>query len=185
MRNGIALACAAAVLALSLWALAAVMVKLETKDLAEQAEAVVVGKVASSKAQWDDKKTKILTFTQVTITDTVKGDLKGDVTVRTFGGEVDGLAQIVPGMPQFDKDEEVVLFLKKDEKSFIVVGMGQGKYSVLREKDKDAVVFNKLTGLTLGTKDDKGGVTLDKNAPAPVKKPLKDFVDEIKSFIKK
>jgi len=180
-----ALACAVAVFAVPAIALGAVMVKLETKDLAGQADAVVVGTVTASKAQWNEGKTKIITLSTVKIAETVKGDLKGEVPVRTFGGEVDGLAQLVPGMPQFAKDEEVVLFLKSEDKAWHVVGLGQGKFTVLREKDKDPVVFNKLDGLTLGKKDEKGGVTIDKNAPAPVKKPLKDFIAEIRSFLKK
>lgn len=185
MHKATAYAAAIAVLLFSFTALGAVMVKLETKDLAGQADAVVVGTVTASKAQWNEGKTKIFTLTTVKIIEAVKGDLKGEVAVRTFGGEVDGLAQMVPGMPQFKKDEEVVLFLKNEDKAWHVVGLGQGKYVVLREKDKDPIVINKLEGLTLGKKDDKGGVAIDKDKPAPVQKPLKDFIAEIKSFIKK
>ena len=185
MKRILAIACAAAVLCAAGLALGAVMVKLETKDLAGQAEAVVVGKVTASKAQWDEKKTKIFTLTTVQIAESAKGDLKGEVVVRTFGGEVDGLAQLVPGMPQFTKDEEVVLFLKSEDKAWHVVGLGQGKFSVLREKDRDPVVFNKLDGLTLGKQDNKGGVTIDKGAPVPFKKPLKDFLDEVRALVKK
>lgn len=185
MKSVLAIACAAAVLCAAALAAGAVMVKLETKELAGQAEAVVVGKVTAARAQWDDKKTKIITLTTVAIAETVKGDLKGEVVVRTLGGEVDGLAQLVPGMPQFAKDEEVVLFLKSENKAWHVVGLGQGKYNVLREKDKDPVVVNALNGLTLGKQDDKGGVTIDKNAPAPIKRPLKEFLDEVRSLAAK
>lgn len=185
MKKTVAIACAVVVACAAAIAFGAVMVKLETKDLAGQAEAVVVGKVTAAKAQWDEKKTKIITLTTVQIAETVKGDLKGEVVVRTFGGEVDGLAQLVPGMPQFTKDEEVVLFLKSENKAWHVVGLGQGKYNVLREKDKDPVVVNALTGLTLGKQDDKGGVTIDKAAPAPIKKPLKEFLNEVKALAPK
>ena len=185
MKSIFAIACAAAALCAAALAFGAVMVKLETKDLAGQAEEVVVGKVAAAKAQWDDKKTKIITLTTVQIAETVKGDLKGEVVVRTLGGEVDGLAQLVPGMPQFTKDEEVVLFLKSENKTWHVVGLGQGKYHVLREKDKEPVVVNSLTGLTLGKQDDKGGVTIDKAAPAPINRPLKAFLDEVRALAAK
>ncbi|MBI5528741.1 MAG: hypothetical protein HY897_20620 [Deltaproteobacteria bacterium] len=176
---------AAALFAVPSIASGAVMLKLETKDLTDQAEAVVLGTVTSTKAQWNEGKTKIVTLTTVKIGETVKGDLKGEVQIRTFGGEVDGLAQLVPGMPRFAKDQEVVLFLKSEDKAWHVVGLGQGKYEVVREKDKDPLVMNRLEGLSLGKKDDKGGVAIDKEKPAPVQKPLKDFLLEIKSYVKK
>lgn len=166
-------------------ALGAVMVKLETKDLTDQAEAVVLGTVTETKAQWNEGKTKIVTLTTVKIAETIKGDLKGEIQVRTLGGEVDGLAQLVPGMPKFKKEQEIVIFLKNEDKAWHVVGMGQGKYEVVREKDKDPVAVNMLEGLSLGKKDDKGGVAIDKEKPGSVRKPLKDFVAEIKSFLKK
>jgi len=175
----------AALLAVPSIVFGASMVKLEIADLVGQAEAVVVGTVTSTAAQWNEGKTKIVTLTTVKIGETVKGELKGEVQVRTFGGEVDGLAQAVPGMPRFAKDQEVVLFLKSEDKAWHVVGLGQGKYDVIREKDKDPLVINKLEGLVLGKKDDKGGVAFDKGKPAPIQKPLKDFLAEIRSLVKK
>jgi hypothetical protein len=51
--------------------------------------------------------------------------------IRILGGRADDMVLHVPGAPQFDVDEKLVLFLHEDPTLLIpVVGLEQGKLSV-------------------------------------------------------
>jgi hypothetical protein len=57
------------------------------------------------------------------------------IELRQLGGTMDGKTMMVPGMPSFQPDEKVLLFLRRDPKSSLhgVVGLAQGKYEIRTE----------------------------------------------------
>jgi len=61
--------------------------------------------------------------------------LKGRISsapfvLRLIGGKGKKHTLLIPGQPQFEKGEEVVLFLEWTGTGYAVVGLGQGKYKV-------------------------------------------------------
>lgn len=58
---------------------------------------------------------------------------KNNFKIITPGGEWNGRSHFFTGSPQFEKDEEVVLFLKKHSLGFRVMNLSLGKYEIEQE----------------------------------------------------
>ena len=88
------------------------------KNLSEKAELIVSGKVIQKKSSWNASKTRIYTKTTVEVEEYLKGNGNGNLVEITYpGGEVDDVGELYTHMPRFEYHEEVVVFLKKDQKS--------------------------------------------------------------------
>ena len=93
---------------------------------------------------------------------------------------VANIASIVPGMPSFRKGEEVVVFLtQKDAAGYPwVMGLQQGKYSVVTAKNGTKMVRNDLAGTELLS---ESGQHVDSTTAPEV--PLNAFIDGIKTSL--
>jgi hypothetical protein len=86
------------------------------KQLVKGADVIVSGKVKEKKSSWNEKKTRIYTRTTVEVDEYLKGQRTGkSIEIKTLGGEVGDVGEVYTHMPTFDKDEEVLLFLEKNE----------------------------------------------------------------------
>lgn len=126
-------------------ALAAVVAKATTlshlgfEELAQQASAVARLRCLSSNAVRDGG--EIWTETQFEVLEKAKGLLGGIITVRTLGGQADGLHSRVEGVPQFRTGEEVYLFLwGKYGQPFRVLGWSQGAFRIARNPQNGAAI---------------------------------------------
>ncbi len=95
------------------------MLTIKDHKLIETSENIIRGKVISTEAKWVKNNTLIYTFTKIQIDQNIIGKYKkGDtVTVVTPGGfdPVRGKGMRVSNQAEFEKDEEVVVFLNKAE----------------------------------------------------------------------
>jgi hypothetical protein len=136
MAPRIALVAALALLALP--ARASVAVRLDLPALVAQADTVVRGRVVAERARWDASHSRIYTDVRLTVDRVYKGAAApGDVIVVTrLGGSVGGLGMRVAGEARFALGEETIVFLRRVAAGgrihHTVVGMAQGKLSVLR-----------------------------------------------------
>ncbi len=123
---------------------ATVVEALELEQLSQASELVVRGTALESSAEWVAGRRQIRTVTRVQVSDRLKGDPQArEVEVHTPGGTVGDITQKVSGSPQLEPGDEVVLFLKRrpgPRRLFQVVGMGQGRFSVVREAGRELVV---------------------------------------------
>lgn len=135
-------------------AFATTVQKFSRQDLAKKSESIVVGKVDDVVSRQDASNKEIYTFITISVTESVKG-AKGEkfVTIRQLGGSVGNLISVVPGMPSFKPGEQVVVFLSpKDQAGYPwVMGLQQGKYSIITDASGQKVVRNELDGLRLLT----------------------------------
>ncbi len=122
---------------------------------------------------------EIYTYITLSVLESVKG-AKGEkfITIRQLGGTVGNLISVVPGMPSFKTGEEVVVFLSaKDQAGYPwVMGLQQGKYSVVMDDNGLKHVRNELEGLELLSPNgsvDEGKVSGEL--------PLSAFLDGIKT----
>jgi hypothetical protein len=156
--------------------------KLSLKDLAKKSSSIVIAKVQDSDSRIDPSNKEIYTYITLRILEPVKG-MKGEksLTLRQLGGTVNHIASIVPGMPSFKKDEEVVLFLTdRDGAGYPwVMGLQQGKYTVTTDNNGMKTVRNELDGLRLltpgGGQQEGAHVTKDM--------PLQAFLDGVKADV--
>jgi len=167
-------------------ALATSVIKMSLRDLAKNSDTIVMGRVEDASARYDANK-EIYTYITIKVMDPVKG-LKAEhgknaapdqfVTIRQIGGIVGNIASVVPGMPKFTKGEEVVVFLsKKDAAGYPwVMGLQQGKYSVVTDDQGTKHVRNELEDLGLMNTD--GSMAQAKAGQAM---PLQAFLDGIRT----
>lgn len=116
----------------------ATVLRLTFEELTTRADAVVHGRVVGSTPRLDAGKGRISTFTEVEVTEAVKGAPGKKVMVRQPGGEVGGIGQSVAGAARFAPGEEVVLFLQRapdDASVFHVLSMSAGKVRLEQKRD--------------------------------------------------
>ncbi len=109
------------------------VVSLTPRQLGEQSELVVRGKVVDVRSFWNDKRTKIYTTTRIAVDESYKGSGSGMVDLLQMGGVVDDVKVTVHGALEWRTGEEVLLFLESpDGRSFQVSGFSQGKFNIKR-----------------------------------------------------
>lgn len=162
-------------------AFATTVQKLTLQELTKKSESIVMARVDDAVSSWDAGHKEIYTYFTLSVLQSVKGS-KGatTITLRQLGGTVGTIASVVPGMPSFRKGEEVVVFLtQKDAAGYPwVMGLQQGKYSVVTGKDGVKMVRNDLAGTEFLTKS--GGKVEATTAPDM---PLNGFLDGIKTSL--
>ncbi len=111
------------------------------KELADESQLVVDGKVASVRSYWNEDHTKIFTETVVTVAATHKGAALPSVRVVQPGGVVGNVRITAHGALQWKKGEEVLLFLEPSVPgAYQVAGFSQGKYTIERDASGKAFV---------------------------------------------
>jgi len=89
----------------------------EVKSMSKNADLIVTGKVTKQSSGWNENKTKIYTQANIQVDEYIKGNGQGSIVVSYLGGEVGDIGEVYSHMPKFEDQEEVLVFLKKDEKS--------------------------------------------------------------------
>lgn len=141
-------------LALAAPASASAVLDRSVEEMAARSHAVVRGTVVRSEARWDASGRRIQTYTQVRVTESLKGGLSGVVVVRQPGGRVGDLEQLASGAAAFSPGEDVVLFLERapDERgAWLVGGLSSGKVALERGPAGQVHARRSLSGLELHT----------------------------------
>ena len=153
--------------------------KFTMQELSKKSDAIVMAKVEDQSSRQDAGNKEIYTYITLSVLESVKG-AKGEktMTIRQLGGSVGNLISVVPGMPNFKNGEEVVLFLSaKDREGYPwVMGLQQGKYSIVTDDNGLKHVRNELDGLRMLSPD--GSMSESKVSS---EQPLGAFLDGIKS----
>ncbi len=110
--------------------------KLGLEVLANKAELIVQGKVTARQSEWNADQTRIYTRVTITVEQYIKGQqVEQTVVVTHLGGEVGDVGEVYGGAVRFDENEEVLVFLNKDQQGRLrVTGNAQGKYSITRDR---------------------------------------------------
>lgn len=108
-------------------------------ELLARADVLAVATVETTAAAWVDG--RIVTDSVLRLDTPLRGGDAGDrVTVRTLGGEVDGLGQRVFGEPSFQPGRRYLVFLERHPAAtptprFRPVGMAQGALPIVETTD--------------------------------------------------
>ena len=116
-------------------ALATTLIAADVPALARSADAIVIGTVVSSNPRLSADGFRIVTDTEISVTEALKGQTVATLVVTEPGGIVGNLGQKVEGTATFEVGEEVVVFLDKRSDRFRVTGMLQGKFRLERSSD--------------------------------------------------
>ncbi|MBT4100294.1 MAG: hypothetical protein HOM68_28465 [Gemmatimonadetes bacterium] len=155
---------------------------LDVEQLSERSVSIYQGTIiGSARAVSADQtaSTRIrLALTRVLKADRAIGSDTIDVTLP--GGIQEGRRYEISGMPQFRAGEEVILFLSESDRHGRQwpIGLGQAKFTVLRQAGRPARVKQSLQGLHLL---DLQGARKLTGAPGPVL--LNDLLRRIESVV--
>ena len=117
----------------------------ELSELSKGADVILTGKVTQQTSSWNEDKTRIYTRATIQVEEYIKGNNAGNtVTVKYPGGEVGEVGELYSHMPRFEDNEEVLVFLKKDENNadFKVYSGESGKISVINDQRTGEKVTN-------------------------------------------
>lgn len=130
-------------------ALATVVIAESIEQMTRASPLVVRATAQQSMTAFDQGERKIWTWTELSVTETLKGQAPSTLLVKQPGGEVGGLGQFVAGVARFTPGEDCVLFLEPatDERGvYVVRGLSAGKVSFASRLGRTLAVRD-LTGL--------------------------------------
>ena len=139
--------------------------RLNLDDLVRRANKIVAGRVSNSRTLWSSDRKLIHTVYTIEVHETMKGESSRTVELTTVGGKIGDIILHVSGMPSFEKGEDTVVFVEKAGLYSIVVGLGQGKFTV-----SNGEASNSVTDLAF-----PGGLP-----GRPLKMPVEEFKSQIK-----
>jgi hypothetical protein len=134
MRYQHVIASAALVAALVPPVSATVLLPGDLGDIARASSAIVRGTVVDVRCDWADNRRRVETIVTLRVSESLKGDMRGLVSVKVPGGVLGRYRSITIGAPSFRQGEEVVLFLGAAPPALpYVIGLGQGVFRVQRD----------------------------------------------------
>lgn len=138
-------------------------IKVDLQDLSKDADLIITGKVSQQISSWNEDKSRIYTIATIQVEDYIKGNLAGNsVSVKYLGGEVGDVGETYSHIPTFVNNEEVLIFLKKNE--------NKSDYSVLYgEEGKISLVNDSQTGEL---------ITSSNVRVSSLKNQIKNFINE-------
>lgn len=143
-------------------ALATVVMALSMEELTVRAPLVVRGVVHRVDVQWTEGRSRIWTYAEVVVSETLKGAPRTSVLVKQPGGIIGDVGERVAGTAQFIAGEEVVLFLEPapDEPgAFIPFSMAASKVSLVDRGGK-RVAQRDVSGLSFAVPGRRGMLSL-------------------------
>jgi hypothetical protein len=128
-------------LLLAMRAAATVYVPADFREMVTLSQFIVHGRVVDVRSDPTPDRRSIVTHVTVAIADALKGNLREEVTFRVPGGQVGRYRRIIVGAPQFERGDEVVLFLSARGPSIpYVFGLSQGVYRISRASGRAVVL---------------------------------------------
>lgn len=111
---------------------AAVSFAITYDDIVKDSEAVAIVTPLEQRSVWEDN--RIVTYTRLRVEEGVAGSLAtgGETWVRTLGGAVGKIGQLVEGEPVFVQGKSSLIFARAGRPgTFSVVARAQGQFPVL------------------------------------------------------
>jgi hypothetical protein len=133
------------------------------EKLSNEADIILTGKVVQQKSNWNNDQSKIYTNVTIEVEEYLKGKSNNSkITITHPGGEVGEVGELYSHMPGFKNDEEVLLFVKKNE------------------KENTLIVLNGEDGKLTLTKDLNSGekITSSNEKISEIKKSIKQYINE-------
>lgn len=125
----------------------AVKIEQTTGQLVGNSSDVIRGKVTGVLSRWDDAHTIIFTEVTIDVGEIVLGSIEKGRTISVYvpGGVVNDTGLSVEHAAQFEKGEDVIVFLTQLQGMYGVTSWEMGKFTVqngnVREKNQSAADF--------------------------------------------
>lgn len=127
---------------------ASAALRLSFAELVQGADRVTVARVVSvGKSYWGPRRMRIYTSYSFEVESDIAGDGPRRFTIVQPGGRVGRLSQRTQGYPTFRHDDRMLMFLRKRERGYRVVGLSQGVFGFHRDGTRE-LVYQRLEGLS-------------------------------------
>jgi hypothetical protein len=115
----------------------------------DRSSAIIVGHVVTSRVE-NSPRFGIETITGVVVEESIKGQTDAIIDIHEPGGELDGEARLIPGVPEFVPGERVLLLLhQRDDGTYAVNDLQLGAFRFIRDNGNDLVLRNEIEGRDL------------------------------------
>jgi hypothetical protein len=143
---------------------ATTLIAMDVSALTRAADVVVRGTVVRVESRWTLDHRRIMTDSEILVSETLKGDGVGKtVVVMQPGGVVGEVGQQVHGVATFSLNDEVLVFLERRGDRYFVTGLSQGRFVIDRAAPGEATARNGEADLYL----------VDEKTHQPVELPVK------------
>jgi hypothetical protein len=116
-------------------------------ELVNEAEVIFQGTVTKVNPQWvgEGAQRHIVSYVSFKVEESLKGSPGKEITLRMFGGTVDGLTMQASDAPKFKVGDRDVLFVEHNGTQFIpLVGIMHGRYRVMKDENgRDVILTDK------------------------------------------
>lgn len=127
--------------ALTTSARAITVAPLSFRQLVDESQLVVYGRVADVRGQWTDDRQGIDSLVRLDALHVIKGRAAEQVTFKTPGGEAGGRIHLLPGAPSFREGDLVLVFLGGGGPAYpTLVGLTQGVFRVTTHPTSGALM---------------------------------------------
>lgn len=170
-------------------ALATTFIERPFPESVSEAPLIVRGRIGTSYADWVQNAggRKIYTFYDLQVDEVIKGQVENrSIVIRELGGEKDGVGMHVSGAAQFDRGEDVVVFLteRNSDGSFDVLGLMMAKYNIQRDESGNEVLVGPgLGGAHSHAAESSHKEAHDESHNAP-EEPKKWTLDALRQLVK-
>jgi hypothetical protein len=158
---------------------AASLIPMYLDDLTAESQTVVYGRVAAARAEWDDEHDWIYTVYTVEAAQYLKGQLGPTFELVEPGGERDGMAMLVEGVPVFKTGQDAVLFVWTDPQGrHQVTGFEQGAVGIETDAATGARIASRAIPLGSARAADKTISNLQATG-----RPLAQLLDQVRASV--
>jgi hypothetical protein len=106
--------------------------KMDVEELTHVADLVVRGNVENVHTELDANTGRPYTYTTIAAQQIYKGEKPAKLVLRQIGGTLGGKTIWIAGTARFEVGEEVLVFLGNSDGRYVVRGMGQGAFRIVR-----------------------------------------------------
>jgi hypothetical protein len=139
---------------------------------------IVHGRVVDVRSEPTNDRRSIATFVTLDVAEPLKGQPGGSVTFRVPGGTVGRYRRVIVGAPEFDRGDEVVVFLTSRGPSIpYPFGLSQGVYRVSRTSGRAVVTPPLITSTGAGPE------RIVRGDPARRPRALEEFTREVRTVL--
>lgn len=162
--------------------LATVYVPADFTEMVTASTFIVHGRVADVRSEPTFDRRAIVTQVTVDVAQPLKGRPGESITFRVPGGQVGRYRRVIVGAPEFDRGDEVILFLTSRGPSIpYVFGLSQGAYRVSRASGRAVVTPLAL----IGRGGDGVAEPIVRGDPARRPLPLEEFAREVRAVMER
>lgn len=154
VRSLLALAALLAVVTSASLAHATVVIPLSLAQQVHDSDLIVRARVGGMQSRYVAERGTILTWTELSVTDVLKGQAPATLLLRQMGGTAEGQTMLVPGDAHLTTGDDVILFLRRDPSGgsdVLLYSLAQSAYFV--HGQQAARDLSQLTFAVLGGPD--------------------------------